>query len=135
MQANFYVISLSPDRLVATEIRSDEAAVALDEGQTVLLLRPADLVRVAMLHRRSLTVPGREQLGACEGTRTAEEAADGVRRAARTPGGLRERSSRHAPYLLPSEATQTVRRFMSPEVPVRGCASPALEISESSVKL
>ena len=56
MQANFYVISLPPGRLVATEIDSAEAAVALDAGETLLLARPLELVRVALLHDRLLTI-------------------------------------------------------------------------------
>ena len=64
MQPNFYVISLERDRLVATEIDCDEAAVALDAGQTLLLARPLDLVRVAVRHRVSLTAYGREPAGA-----------------------------------------------------------------------
>jgi hypothetical protein len=63
MQPNFYVISLPPGRLVATEIDSAEAAVALDAGETLLLARPLELVRVALLHNRLLTIGVRNQAG------------------------------------------------------------------------
>ena len=59
MQASLYVINFRPDEMVATEMVSDEAAVALLAGQTLLVARPADLVRVALLHDRPLAILSR----------------------------------------------------------------------------
>lgn len=77
MQSNFYVISLPPGRLVATEIDSAQAAVALDAGETLLLARPIELVRVALLHDRLLTICLRDKADTMRLDERLGAAADG----------------------------------------------------------
>ena len=56
MLLSLYLIQLWPERLIATELDSDEAAVALDRGETLFVGRPVDLVRAALRQQRALTV-------------------------------------------------------------------------------
>ena len=91
MQRNYYVISLPPGRLVATEIDSDEAAVAIDEGQTLLLARPSELVRVALLRNRLLTICVREHAGTGQFDGGQEDAANARSGESSSPDLVRSR--------------------------------------------
>ena len=91
MQANFYVIGLPPGRLVATEIDSAEAAVALDAGETLLLARPLELVRVALLRNRLLTICVREHAGTGQFDRGQEDTANARSGESSSPDLVRSR--------------------------------------------
>ncbi len=62
MSLSYYAVSIQADRLFANEVEPDEVAVLLEAGHSVLLARPVDLVRVAVRHKKALTVFTREEV-------------------------------------------------------------------------
>ena len=62
MSLAYFAVSIQAERMFANEVESDEVAVLLEAGHSVLLARPVDLVRVAVRHKKALTVFSRDEV-------------------------------------------------------------------------
>lgn len=79
MALSYYAISLETSRMVANEVDSDEAAILLEAGHSILLAAPVDLVRVALRHRKPLKIFSREDVVRSSRPRSRPRSARGAK--------------------------------------------------------
>jgi hypothetical protein len=79
MVLSYYAISLETSRMVANEVDSDEAAILLEAGHSILLAAPVDLVRVALRHQKPLKIFSREDVVRSSRPRSRPRSARGAK--------------------------------------------------------
>ena len=79
MTLSYYAISLQTSRIVANEVDSDEAALLLDAGHSILLAAPVDVVRAAILHQKPLKILSREDVVRSSRPRSRPRSARGAK--------------------------------------------------------